>query len=795
MKKFFSVFCSALLIAALCGGEYSRVYASDIRPAGSLAAAEDLAGNGGSVEGAEGTLPGGGESGGAAQGTAPGEGETGGAAQGTASGDGETGGALQGTTPGDGETGGATQGTAPGSGNAGAGGAEIRTPELEAWFREAGDALQRIREERTVMALVYLCDEYPVRTEASRESDTIRTVPSGQLVQIENIIINEELEAWAYVSFYCGEDELRGYIPRAQLACSDEAFLEWELTYGMNTEASVPYTTENSATGYADIDFFPESYRGALIALKQAHPNWTFVPLNTGLDWNTVIANEIIGGKSLIYKNQPAYTKEGLYDSGNWYYASEDILRYYMDPRNGLTEETVFQFEQLTYNPSYHTEAAVEAFLNTTFMNSSAYAPGTSKTYSRIFWEVGSSQGVSPFHLAARVYQEQGSGTSPLISGNYPGYEGYYNYFNVKASGTTNEMIYQNGLSHARAQGWSNAELSIQGGARVVSANYILKGQNTLYLQKFNVNPNSSHALYTHQYMQNIMAPSSEGKITKRLYAGVGALDNTFVFQIPVYENLPAAASPMPASSNNVVLQIPAGYHPEVFLDGISCGVVSRNGRYIVSAPHNAMRSAVVYRYNESGVPVGMYLWTLEYRNGAYTATPQPQMENLLTYHGFSIRITGKSGIRFKTGISADLRNLLTTSGVDGYILKEYGTLIMNKANLGAYPMIKGGQKVASGLSYGIGEGGAMEDKIYETVDGRHRFTSVLVGLPADQYRVEYAFRGYAVLEKNGVQTCVYGPVVGRSIYSLAEQALNMGLYPVGSEADLFLRQLLQDAQ
>ena len=243
-----------------------------------------------------------------------------------------------------------------------------------------------------------------------------------------------------------------------------------------------------------------------------------------------------------------------------------------------------------------------------------------------------------------------------------------------------------------------------------------------------------------------------------------------------------------------MVLQVPGGYDTTVYLDGIPYLGVARNGRIIVNAGNAAAQSAVVYQYNESGVPIGMYVWTIEYKDGAYIATAQPELANLLSYHGFSIRVTGKSGIRFKTGISADLRQKLISSGVVGYKLKEYGTLVMNNANRGQYPMIKGGEKVLSGMSYGTDASGALQDVVYETMDGRYRYTSVLVGLPADQYKVEYAFRGYLVLEKNGVQTTIYGPVVARSIYSLAQQVLNAGTYAQGSEADAFLRKLITDA-
>lgn len=607
--------------------------------------------------------------------------------------------------------------------------------------------------------------------------------------------VAEDYQVWEKVSAEVSGKVYEGYIPRKYLACSDERFLEWEELYSMNPGEAVMLAEENAAGVYADIEQFPESYRPALEALKQKHPNWTFVRQNTGLDFQTVINNELQGGKSLVYKSYGDYCKEGQH-SPNWYFASEDVLKLYMDPRNSLHENAIFQFEQLTYNESYHTEAAVETFLKNTFMNSNSPAPKTDMTFSHIFWAIGAEQQVSPFHLAARVYQEQGQGTSPLISGNYPGYEGYYNYFNISASGSTNEQVITNGLNYARNNGWDNAYASILGGANVISANYIKKGQDTLYLQKFNVSTTASNPVYTHQYMQNIAAPTSEALSMKKLYESAGALENTFVFKIPVYENMPASPCPMPTSSTNVVLQVPAGYDAStIYVDGIPYTPQVRNNRRIVTVPNGNAQAAVVYRYNENGAPIGMYVWTLEYRNNAYAVTEQPGLTDLLTYHGFSIRITGKAGIRFKTGISADLRNTLLTGGVNGYYLKEYGTLVMNNANRNTYPMIKGGEKVISGLAYGTDSNGAHQDSIYETVDGRYRYTSVLVGLPADQYKVEYAFRGYIVLTKDNKDITIYGPAMAKSIYSLAEQVLNMGTYASGSEADAFLRKLISDAK
>lgn len=665
------------------------------------------------------------------------------------------------------------------------------------------EKLRKISEEQPILALVYLSDEIEVRAEASDDSEPIITVPSGQTVFIEDAdieILDEyysEWKLWLYVSFYYNNKEYRGYLPSGNVVTSDERFIQWKADSGLDPDTQIAkYSLESeAAVNYSDVEQFPASYQAALRALKEAHPQWIFVPMNTNIDWNTAIANEIGGGKSLVHKSLPDCMKEGSYDNGSWYFASEDALKLYMDPRNSLTENAIFQFEQLTYNESYHTEAAVNTFLNNTFMRSDHNAPGTDKTFAKIFWEVGKERNVSPFHLASRVYQEQGQGTSDLISGTYGGYDGiywgYYNYFNVGATGSSDEEYIVNGLKYAKSQNWNNAYESIRGGAKTISSNYIGRGQDTLYLQKFNVTTNNT---FGHQYMQNISAPTSEALSMKKLYQNAGAFDSTFVFKIPVYNNMPDTACAKPEFSTNVVLKIPSGYSSAVYLDGVEYTGVSRNGQMIVKAPDGNMTNAVVYRYNENGVPVGMYVWTLQYKNNAYAVTPQPEMEDLLTYHGFSIRITGKTGIRYKTGISEELRNRLVNDGVNGYVLKEYGTLVMNNANRPAYPMIKGGEKVASGMSYGINANGGLDDYIYERVNGRIRFTSVFVGLPTNQYKTEFAFRGYAILEKDGVRTTVYGPVMARSMYSLAEQVLGMGTYPEGSDAYNFLRQLINDA-
>ena len=409
---------------------------------------------------------------------------------------------------------------------------------------EAASELRALLERHDVMALVYLEPILPLNFEASFDSGASVEVSSGQTVFIREITADEEGVIWAFVDTYLGEEMHSGYIPRAYLACSDEDYLQWEREYIGDGDFGVS-VYEGREGRSADIEAFPESYRNALYALKAAHPNWTFVRMDARDSWNTVVSEQMKDGRSLVYKTDPDYFKGPPYDEGDWFYATEGILKYYLDPRNWLNQDGIFQFELLTYNRTYHTESAVDMFLNNTFMNNRHNAPGTNMTFAHIFSEVGERENVSPFHLAARVYQEQQGGTSALISGTYPGFEGFYNYFNIKASGTTRKEIIENGLKYAKSQGWYNAYEAILGGSREIAKNYISRGQDTLYLQKFNVSPQSSTG-YWHQYMQNLAAPSSEGKKVMSMYQRTNALENTFVFKIPVYGNMPASVCTKP---------------------------------------------------------------------------------------------------------------------------------------------------------------------------------------------------------------------------------------------------------
>lgn len=335
---------------------------------------------------------------------------------------------------------------------------------------------------------------------------------------------------------------------------------------------------------------FPLSYAKRLTELHYLHPAWEFEPLLiTELEptytWEYVIGKETENPKTNLINKSDRYaayrhaTNTELYDSG-WYQASPEAVSYFMDPENFLNEKDIFMFRDLTYTDAV-TEQSVEAALSGTFMSHAALQDDV--TYAAYLVEVGKQLNVDPLHLAARLRQEQGTaGSSPLIKGTCGdklwyyyenaiqtendkqilapatgytkeellAYNGYYNYFNIGAAGTGYFAIYLGAMKEAtkgtaemaEAWGgnaaWDTPAKAIYGGAYKLTHKYVGDYQNTLYLQKFNVDPRSSRNFWG-QYMQNVGATVTEARTAfNSLYAS-DCLELPYHFLIPVFAGKP----------------------------------------------------------------------------------------------------------------------------------------------------------------------------------------------------------------------------------------------------------------
>lgn len=313
---------------------------------------------------------------------------------------------------------------------------------------------------------------------------------------------------------------------------------------------------------------FPDSYKTNLRILHMTYPYWQFQAYKTGLDWNSAVEGESRLGLNLISNSKSAAWKSmesGAYDAAtgkwkvfdgtSWVAASKEAVMYYMDPRNFLTEQGIFQFELLEYQPQYQTIDGINVILKNTPFGDAKFTylddvTGTQKeiSYAGAFQDAAVTSGVSPYHLASRSKQEVVTGAttvSSAVTGTVESYPGIFNFYNIGATSGTTPVL--NGLAWASRgdtflRPWNNRYRSIVGGAMYIGSNYINRGQNTGYLQKFNVTPTGT---YSHQYMTNVEAANSEALKTKNAYNGM--LDAVpLVFSIPVYENMPEANCAVP---------------------------------------------------------------------------------------------------------------------------------------------------------------------------------------------------------------------------------------------------------
>lgn len=437
--------------------------------------------------------------------------------------------------------------------------------------------------------------------------------------------------------------------------------------------ASQNIASDRDFEAYMTQQGFPESYKQGLRELHSKYPKWKFTALQTGLDWNTAVAEESKITRNLVARSSISSwksTEEGAYDwatgtwpgfdGSSWVAASRDIISYYMDPRNFLNETYIYQFMNQSYDSAIHTREGLTAMVEGTFLSGTAPAGGASgsrgssgsesssggpdssssdsgsapgggspdggeiapgqtggpgasleiprryaqteqgtwsisshlvdtvfsygpgmdsgnsapgsdsgteqqpgngssassegRPYVDILMDAAAQSGVNPYILASMILVEQGKqGTGRSISGTVSGYTGYYNFFNIEAyqSGSMNAVT--RGLWWASQSGsyerpWNSREKSIIGGAKWYGDNYPGRGQNTLYLKKFNVQGSNP---YTHQYMTNIQAAASEGAELAKISS---LKDTALEFSIPVFKNMPDGPCAQPTldgSPNN----------------------------------------------------------------------------------------------------------------------------------------------------------------------------------------------------------------------------------------------------
>lgn len=324
----------------------------------------------------------------------------------------------------------------------------------------------------------------------------------------------------------------------------------------MNKTYAATYTYSKSKKDVpSNFDTTYPGYKSLLDTMIKEHPNWTFKLYETGLDWKTVINNEYRGHGSAPKNLSPATYPIGWIcydcrnikrDNGSWRCASREAIEYMMDPRNSANSSDVFQFLLLSNDKNITKEQVKTMASKISYLN-------TNEIITAIY-DSAQELDINPFYIIGKILQEQGSNGSVMCSGKgYKGkYVGYYNFFNVGASGDTNDQVISKGLSYAKSEGWNTPKKSIIGGIGVIKR-YINRGQDTLYYQKFNV---TYLPYYVNQYAQNVLDAQNIGTELRSYYEKSKLLDGSFTFEIPLYKNMPKSACKKPST---MAYNIPTG--------------------------------------------------------------------------------------------------------------------------------------------------------------------------------------------------------------------------------------------
>ena len=213
--------------------------------------------------------------------------------------------------------------------------------------------------------------------------------------------------------------------------------------------------TTSSDINSIDSNKYPQ-IKEMLEEIQTEHPNWKFKILYTDINWSDAISNEYVGHgsspRNLVPANNSSYDEawacevcgsDKVYDNGKWNCASKAAIAYMMDARNSINNSDIFQFLELSYSTC--NVESLKSMVANSFLSSDSCV--------NAILEASRTHNVNAYYIVARLFQEQGKSGSVLTKGQgYNGkYVGYYNAFNIGASGNGKETIILNGLSTAEA--------------------------------------------------------------------------------------------------------------------------------------------------------------------------------------------------------------------------------------------------------------------------------------------------------------------------------------------------------
>lgn len=180
--------------------------------------------------------------------------------------------------------------------------------------------------------------------------------------------------------------------------------------------------TDKKFERYLKKQGFPKSYRNLLQQLHAKYPNWIFLADKIEADFQKSVTVQAKAGKNLVIPSMLSFRslQSGCYNALEnqfyWYRdsysASESVIAYYMDPRNFLYENGIFQFYRLTYDKKYEKlDTIKKIFAGTPYENKKV----DGKSFARKVLEIAKAENISAYYLAGRVVNAYPDGQSDSI--------------------------------------------------------------------------------------------------------------------------------------------------------------------------------------------------------------------------------------------------------------------------------------------------------------------------------------------------------------------------------------------
>ena len=230
----------------------------------------------------------------------------------------------------------------------------------------------------------------------------------------------------------------------------------------------------------------------------------------------------------------------------------------------------------------------------------------------------------------------------------------------------------------------------------------------------------------------------------------------------------------------------------EVWVDGVAYPVETLGGRYVNLPDSGSLLTIYTYKQGNSNgshdnYPTGMKVYRIERTQNGATVEHLAALDDLLQYSGCSIRVNGKQGIRMITSLTQQNKDALTSTGLAGFTLEEYGTVVSWVKELGnASLTLDNGRH-----NYAYKKDVA--DPIFAASGGLTQYTNVLVGFNLEQCKDDIVMRPYIVLkDADGQLVTLYGGTVTRSIGYIACQ--NRNTFQPGSAAYQYVWEIIHSA-